>query len=453
MVLSFIAIVNTVLLAIFFIGFVFVCIALFRTMLFKNERIKVLSRTSLSSEKINEYQKNMKYLFSNDLVSALEKIFSICFVKGKIKKIGNSYIYEYRSNNIDAENILIDVPLTSYSANEIVVSQHGISGENTYNSKSQLYCVFDALENVFLQNENININLNIAIYEKENTNEEIVNYLYEKNEKMLLTLGEGGKILDPIVSGFRSYYALIGVATNEEVVIRYKTKKIGKGEERLKDFISEITDKNLFELKLENEMYPTVTRIAKDMTFGNRFILNNIHLFPKLSRRIIEEEYTEINKAWKTSFACGEIIEDDGNYYVDIKFNASFSDDEKKIIELIEPFVLKYGIEYSVINKKEKSDKVSIHSNIYKLINSIVDESFSELYTTSYVINEEINDYFSQKISENIIRFIPLYYSRDALVGMKTGNEEVTFSSLDKATSFYEELFIQVGGKTWKNKK
>lgn len=452
MIMSFIAVLNTFLLIIFFIIFVFVCIALFRTMVFKNDRIKVLSRTSLSSEKINEYQKNMEYLFCNEMISSLEKIFSVCFVKGKIKKIGNSYIYEYRSNNIDAENILINVPITSFDTNEIVVSQHGISGENTYNSKSQLYCVFDALENVFLQNDNININLNIAIYEKENTNEEIVNYLYEKNEKMLLTLGEGGKILDPIVSGFRSYYALIGVATNEVIVIRYKTKKIGKGEERLKDFVSEITEKNLFELRLENEMYPIVTRIAKDMTFGNRFILNNIHLFPNLSKRIIEEEYTEVNKAWKTTFSCKSIVEDEEYYYVDIKFHASLSEDEKKIIELIDPFALKYGIEYSIVNKKEKSEKVSIHSNIYKLINSIIDESFSELYTTNYVINEDTYDNFSQRISENIIRFIPLYYSRDALVGMKTGNEEVTFSSLDKAISFYEELFIQVGGKTWKNR-
>ncbi len=51
-------------------------------------------------------------------------------------------------------------------------------------------------------------------------------------------------------------------------------------------------------MQIEKEMYPAVMRIAKDMTFGNRFILNNITLFPKLGKRIIEEEFTEINKAW-----------------------------------------------------------------------------------------------------------------------------------------------------------
>ncbi len=68
-------------------------------------------------------------------------------------------------------------------------------GENTYNSKTQLYCVFDALENVFLQGGDPNVNLSIAIYEKIKTNEDIINYLYEKDEKMSLILGEGGKNL------------------------------------------------------------------------------------------------------------------------------------------------------------------------------------------------------------------------------------------------------------------
>ncbi len=57
------------------------------------------------------------------------------------------------------------------------------------------------------------------------------------------------KILDPITSGFRSYYALIGVGINEQFTIRYKTKKIGKGKERIEDFISEITDKELLKCK------------------------------------------------------------------------------------------------------------------------------------------------------------------------------------------------------------
>lgn len=453
MILSFIDVLSTALLIIFFIFFIFVCIALFRTMIFKNKQIRVLARTSLSSEKIDEYKKNISVLFSNDMIESLEKIFPECFIKGKINKIGTSYLYVYRSNNFEAENIMINVPVTSFMPNEIEISQYGACGGNTYNSKSQLYCVFDALENVFLQSEQLNMNLNIAIYEKEKTNEEIVNYLFEKNEKIFLTLGEGGMILDPIVSGFRSYYALIGVGTNEQIIIRFKTKKIGKGKERLNDFVSEISEKNLFSMKLENESFPIVTRIAKDMTFGNRFILNNISIFSKLSERIIEEEYTEINKAWKTTFTYGEIQEEENNYYIDIKFNASESDDEKNVLNLLDNYVVKYGVEYSVINKKEKSKKVSIHSNVYKMVNAIVDESFYELYTTNYIINEDVYDTYSQRISENIIRFIPLYYSRDALIGKKTGNEEVTFSSIDKATSFYEELFIQIGGKIWKIKK
>ena len=119
---------------------------------------------------------------------------------------------------------------------------------------------------------------------------------------------------------------------------------------------------------------------------------------------------------------------------------------------MFDSYVIKYGLEYTVINKKEKSPKISYHSAVYKFVKSLVDECFSDLYTSSYVINDEVYDRESQKIGGNVIRFIPIYYSRDALISMKTGDEEVTFSSMDKATRFYEEMIIQVGGKQWKNK-
>lgn len=452
MFLTFADVFSTIILIVFFICFVFVCIALVRTMLFKNDRIRVLNRTSLSSEKIYEYQKNMSYLFANEMVEALTQIFPECFSNGEIKKINDSYLYVYRSNNIDAESLLINIPITKFDKNEIEVTAQGAMGENVYNSKTQLYCVFDALENVFLQEEKPNINLNIAIYEKEKTNADIVGYLLEKQEKINLILGEGGKILDPITSGFRSYYALIGVGINEQVVIRYKTKKIGKGKERIEDFVSDITSKEMFEMKLEKEIYPAVIRIAKDMTFGNRFILNNITLFPKLGKRIIEEEFTEINKAWLTRYEVDSIKEDENNYYVDIKFYLSMSEDSSTIVNAFENYVVKYGLEYVMLSEEEKSDKVSFHSPIYKFVKSLVDECFSDLYTSSYIMNDDVYDRESQKIGGNIIRFVPLYYSRDALIAMKTGSEEITFSSMDKATRFYEEMIIQFGGKQWKNK-
>ncbi len=57
MFLTFSDVLSTIVLILFFICFVFVCIALVRTMLFKNDQIRVLNRTSLSSDKISEYQK------------------------------------------------------------------------------------------------------------------------------------------------------------------------------------------------------------------------------------------------------------------------------------------------------------------------------------------------------------------------------------------------------------
>ena len=64
-----------------------------------------------------------------------------------------------------------------------------------------------------------------------------------------------------------------------------------------------------------------------------------------------------------------------------------------------------------------------------------------------YTLNENISDRNIEKISEIVVRLNPIYYSRDAIIGRETDNEWVSFSSIDKAINFYEELFLNLRRK------
>ena len=442
MFLTLIQVFSVILLAAFLGIFVLIAIALIRTIIIKNPNIKVLTKNSISSEKIDDYKRNMEYLFSNPLADAIPYLFPNVYKKGKMVEFENGMLFQYQSEEA-APKVLINIPIKKLAPGQIKFNGQSVFGENTYHSKSQLYSLFDALETMTLSGEELELNLCVAIYSQNSKDNKIFKYLEEKEKNFDLVLGEGGKILDPITTGFRSFYAFIGVGVNEKVTIRYKTKKIGKGNERLADFLDEIKDETLFETKIDSEAILAIRKLSKDMLYGNRFILNNIVWLPKLGKRIVEEEVLESNKAWKTYFSCGEIQNDEEYYYVDISFYVSSNETEKDIISVFNKKVIKYSLEYEIISKEEKNRGITTHNSIYKEFANIIDNVFQELYTTSYILNENVSDRDTEKISKNIIRFSPLYYSRDAIIGEKTNNEWVSFSSIDKGISFYEEFLLK----------
>lgn len=442
MYLSFIKVFNIVLLSIFLLAFALITIALIRTVLFKNNKIKVLEKTSLSSEKINEYQENIEFLFTNELFSAIESLFPTITSKCEKVNFDHGMLYKYRSNQIETTNILVDVPIESIEPNEIKLSATSANGKNTYNSKSTLYSIFDSLETLLIKEKNLDLNITICVYQKKYTNNDMVVHMFEAGEKYDFAIGEGGNILDPITTGYNSFYAFLGTSVNEKATIKFKTKKIGKGQERIEDFIKELKNEQIFELKIASESIPTIRTISKGMLYGNRFILNNIAWLPTLGRRIVEEELTQLNKAWKTWMNIKEVVEDENGFSVDIDFYISNSETVNDIISLLSKKTIKYSLEYEVIEKDEKSRVVSTHDYYYRKLSSIIENSFQELYVMSYAINENISDRNIDKICESVIRFNPIYYSRDAIIGKDTDNEWVSFSSIDKAINFYEEFFL-----------
>ena len=137
MMLSIMTNIYIILLIIFLIAFTLLAIALIRTIVFKNSKIKVLEKNSLSSDKINEYQNNMQYLFTNNLLKAIKNLFPNVCEKGKIIQLNEGFIVSYIKDK-NKPNILINIPISKLEPNEIKMSNQNVVGENTYNSKSQL---------------------------------------------------------------------------------------------------------------------------------------------------------------------------------------------------------------------------------------------------------------------------------------------------------------------------
>ena len=437
--LSFIQVFSIVLLVILVIGIVFVAVALFRTIIFKNPYIKVIKKPNLTSGKIDEYQKSLEILITNRLDKAMLDLFPNAMIKGKLVYFKSGLMYIYQNNEINVRNVLIDVPLKSLNPNPVEFDNQYVIGDNTYRSKVELYALMDSIETALIQNKEIKLNLKVLIYEKAQTNAEMIGYLFERGERFDLAIGEGGKILDPLSTNLTSYYSFVGVGVNEKVTYKFKTKKIGKGNLRLSSFIGTLLNEEIFKLRYNPELIKFATYVGKDMSFGNRFVINNIVWLPKIGEKLIDDEIKFISSAWKTYFVFDEVYTDEEECYVYCDFYLSNPETFEDVRLKLNDLLIKYGIEGELVNKLEKTRTTNIRNRMYRRFLGVIDRSINDTYIAPYLINGEVSDRDLSKVSRCVIRFSPLYYPKEVLEG-ESEKEMVSYTSIDRGINFYEEL-------------
>ena len=439
MYLSFINILVLVIIIILLLAVGFITFALLRTTFFKNPYIKAIRRPNLSSGKIDEYQKSLEVVLTNRLDKALLDLFPNAMIKGKLVYFKSGLMYIYKNNEQDAKNILIDVPIKTLTPNEVEITPQYIIGNNTYRSKVELYTLMDSIETALQENGDIRLNIKVLMYERSQTNNEMVDYLREKNEKFDLIIGEGGKILDPLSTNLPSYYSFLGVGVNEKITFKFKTKRAAKGNLRLSAFIGEMLNNNLFSLKSNKELLKFATYVGKDMSFGNRFIINNILWLPRIGERLIDDEIKFISGAWRTYFVFDEVYTTEDECYIYCDFFLANSETIDDVTMVLSKFLTKYSVEYEIINDSDRTKITNIRSKNFKKFSEVVDRTITDTYQTPYIINKDVSDREVEKLGRCVIRFSPLYYPKEVLDG-ESEQEMVSYTSIDRAIAFYEEL-------------
>ena len=428
----------------------FIVFALLKTVVFKNPYIKAIRKPHLSSGKIDEYQKSLETILTNRLDKALLDLFPNAMIRGKLVYFKSGLMYIYRNNEIEAMNILIDIPLNSLNPNEVEFDDQYVIGNNTYRSKVELYTLMDSIETMLLEDKGIKLNIKVLIYEKAQTNSEMIAYLFDKGERFDLIIGEGGKILDPLSTNLRSYYSFLGVGVNEKLTFKFKTKRAAKGNLRLSAFIGEMLNDNLFSLKSNKELLRFALYVGKDMSFGNRFIINNIVWLPRVGEKLIDDEIKFISSAWRTYFVFDEIYTTEDECYIYCDFYLANSETIDDVNLAIGKLLTKYSVESEIITKLDKTRSTNIRSRNFKRFTDVVDRTITDTYFTPYIINKDVSDREVEKLGRCIIRFSPLYYPKEVLDG-ESEKEMVSYTSIDRAITFYEELIKEFSKYEKKN--
>ena len=208
---------------------------------------------------------------------------------------------------------------------------------------------------------------------------------------------------------------------------------------RLSAFIGEMLNNNLFSLKSNKELLKFATYVGKDMSFGNRFIINNILWLPRIGERLIDDEIKFISGAWRTYFVFDEMYTTEDECYIYCDFFLANSETIDDVTMVLSKFLTKYSVEYEIINDSVRTKITNIRSKNFKKFSEVVDRTITDTYQTPYIINKDVSDREVEKLGRCVIRFSPLYYPKEVLDG-ESEQEMVSYTSIDRAIAFYEEL-------------
>src|SRR5690606_16420234 len=131
----------------------------------------------------------------------------------------------------------------------------------------------------------------------------IINLFLKRGNFFDLVIEEGTGIIDPEVYGIKSNYALIGLGVSGQLQLKFESSNY----EALNKFISEVMKPKFFKMKIDNKSIKVLGNIAKDMSFKDRIFLNNLFLFRRKAKKIIEKKYDEIEKMLKTNCSSSNI--------------------------------------------------------------------------------------------------------------------------------------------------
>lgn len=334
-----------------------------------------------------------------------------------------------------------------------------IWGRGTVDTKASLFCELTAVEELIKEGYVPECDVYIASSCTEEWSGEgapaTVAYLKEQGVKLAYLMDEGGMIIEEPVGGVKGTYGMVGVLEKGYGDVKFIAK--GKGGHasapgkntplvRLSKFIVEVEKKSPF----KREFCPTVkemfSRMAPNMNFGMKIIFANMWLFEGLLLKILPSISSAAGAMLQTTLAFTTAKGSDGLNVLPqeawVTGNMRFipHQDDKESIALISEYAKKYDIETEVIYKDAPCPVVDFNNVPFHLIEEVAAEVYPNIGICPYVMTGGTDAKFYRDLSDNCLRFAPLYINGQQYGSIHGLNENISRGVLPKGVDFYKMM-------------
>lgn len=332
-------------------------------------------------------------------------------------------------------------------------------GRGTVDTKASLFCILTAVEELMQAGFEPGCDVYIASTCTEewsgNGAPLITEYLQKQGVQLALLLDEGGMILEEPVGGVKGMYGMVGVVEKGYGDVKFIARSKGghasaPGKNtplvRLGKFMAEIEKNNPFEVQFTDTVEEMFRRMAPNMDFGMKVIFANMGIFKPLLKKLLPDISSAAGAMIKTTLAFTTAKGADGlnvlpqEAYVTGNMRFIHHQDDKASIALVTEIAKKYDIEVEVITQDAPAPIIDYKSDAFKLIEEVAAEVYPGVGICPYTMTGGTDARFYSPVSQNSIRFAPLYIDDQQYTSIHGLNENIYQGALPGGVDFYKAV-------------
>ena len=332
-------------------------------------------------------------------------------------------------------------------------------GRGTVDTKASLFCMLTAVEELMTDGFEPEGDVYIASSCTEEWSGEgaplTVEYLKNQGVKLSYLMDEGGMILEEPVGGVKGTYGMVGVLEKGYGDVKFIAKSTGGHASapkkntplvRLAKFMTNVEKKNPFVNKFNPTVKEMFKRMAPNMAFGMKLIFANMWLFEGLLKKLLPVISSAAGAMLHTTLAFTMAKGSDGlnvlpqEAYVTGNMRFIPHQDTDESVELISKIAKKYDIETEVIYKDYACPVVDYENTPFHLVEKVASEVYPGIGICPYVMTGGTDAKFYRELSENCLRFAPLYINDQQYASIHGLNENIYQGALPLGVDFYKKM-------------
>ena len=215
---------------------------------------------------------------------------------------------------------------------------------------------------------------------------------------------------------------------------------------RLSKFMVEVEAKSPFKRKFNPTAKEMFRRMAPNMNFGMKVIFANMWLFEGLLLKLLPSISATAGAMLQTTLAFTMAKGSEGlnvlpqEAWVTGNMRYIPHQDDEESVALISRIAKKYDIEPEVIYKDASCPVVDYNSNPFHLVEEVAAEVYPGVGICPYVMTGGTDAKYYRDLTENCLRFAPLYIDGQQYGSIHGLNENIYQGALPMGVDFYKMM-------------
>ena len=332
-------------------------------------------------------------------------------------------------------------------------------GRGAVDTKASLFCMLTAVEELITDGFEPEGDVYIASSCTEEWSGDgaplTVEYLKSQGVKFAYLMDEGGMILEEPVGGVKGTYGMVGVLEKGYGDVKFIAKSIGGHASapkkntplvRLGKFMADVEKKSPFANKFNPTVKEMFKRMAPNMNFGMKLIFANMWLFEGLLKKLLPVISSAGGAMLHTTLAFTMAKGSDGlnvlpqEAYVTGNMRFIPHQDADESIELVSKIARKYDIATEVIYNDYACPVVDYKNAPFHLVEKVAEQVYPGIGICPYVMTGGTDAKFYRELSDNCLRFAPLYIDNQQYSSIHALNENIYQGALPLGVDFYKKM-------------